>query len=171
MLGLGVEQAPGYKGGKPQEEIQKTIEKLAETLGLSSSAFSQPQAGENNIVEWPLDTLLEKLPEPVQQSAHYAINRTIKFQKFSPYPFISRDIALWVDEGVQAADIETVLKETAGNLLVRLSLFDEYKKDARISYAFRLVFQSPDRTLTNDEVNTIMTRITAKAKEQGWEVR
>jgi len=78
---------------------------------------------------------------------------------------------VWVDESVNATDIEKVLKEIAGQLLVRITLFDEYKKDARISYAFRLVFQSPDRTLTNEEVNTIMSNVTAKVTEKKWEVR
>ncbi|MBI4086379.1 phenylalanine--tRNA ligase subunit beta [Candidatus Kaiserbacteria bacterium] len=171
MLGLGVENAPGYKGGKPQEEIRKAMEKLAEALGLPSSALSQAQTGEGGIVEWPLDALLEKLPEPPQATPRYEINRAVRFQKFSPYPFIARDIAMWVDEGVSASDIETVLKATAGDLLVRLSLFDEYKKDARISYAFRLVFQSMDRTLTNEEINAVMTQVTQAVTAKNWEVR
>lgn len=170
MLGLGIENAPGYKGGKPQEEIQKTIEKFAEALGLPADVLENKTV-EDGIVEWPLDTLLEKLPEAPQEPVHYEINRTAIFQTFSPYPFIARDIALWVNEGTSAQEIESILKETAGELLVRLSLFDEYEKDDRISYAFRLVFQSPDRTLTNEEINTIMDRVTAAVTAKNWEVR
>jgi phenylalanyl-tRNA synthetase beta subunit len=45
-------------------------------------------------------------------------------------------------------------------------------KDGRTSYSFRLVFQSYDRTLTDAEVNDIMTKITNKIKENsGWQVR
>ncbi len=51
-------------------------------------------------------------------------------------------------------------------------LFDEFKKDGKISYAFRLVFQSYDRTLTDQEVNNIMTKITDQIKaKNGWQVR
>ena len=170
MLGLGVENASGHKGSKPAEEIKNTAEKLSEALGLSFSTLQLAQT-DNGIIEWSFDALLNQLPEPPQEPPHYEINRTAKFKKFSPYPFIARDIAVWVDESVNATDIEKVLKEIAGHLLVRITLFDEYKKDARISYAFRLVFQSPDRTLTNEEVNTIMSNVTAKVTEKKWEVR
>ena len=51
-------------------------------------------------------------------------------------------------------------------------LFDEFKKGDKISYAFRLVFQSFDRTLTDTEVNDIMNKITNKIKENDdWQVR
>ena len=57
-------------------------------------------------------------------------------------------------------------------------LFDEFKKptrpgeDGKISYAFRLVFQSYDCTLTDAEVNEIMTKITNKIKKNNdWQVR
>ena len=51
-------------------------------------------------------------------------------------------------------------------------LFDEFKKDGKTSYAFRLVFQSYDRTLTDQEVNEVMNTITEKITEQeGWQVR
>lgn len=93
------------------------------------------------------------------------------FAPYSPYPFISRDIALWVPEGVSAHDIETMLQIGAGELLVRLSLFDEFKKDGRTSYAFRLVFQSFERTLTDAEVNVIMELLSSEAKRRGFEVR
>ena len=51
-------------------------------------------------------------------------------------------------------------------------LFDEFKKGNQISYAFRLVFQSYNCTLTDAEVNEIMTKITNKIKENNdWQVR
>jgi phenylalanyl-tRNA synthetase beta subunit len=45
-------------------------------------------------------------------------------------------------------------------------------KDGRTSYAFRLVFQSYERTLRDEEVNDIMTKISSKIKDNpGWQVR
>ena len=50
--------------------------------------------------------------------------------------------------------------------------FDEFKKDNKISYAFRLVFQSYDRTLTDSEVNEIMNKIIEKIQEhKDWQIR
>lgn len=103
-----------------------------------------------------------------------------KFKMWSLFPFIARDIAVFVPEGVGSADVAKVIKENMGGMVVRgPELFDEFKKPAspagggdKVSYAFRLVFQSYDRTLTDAEVNDFMTKITDKIKENsGWQVR
>jgi phenylalanyl-tRNA synthetase beta subunit len=41
----------------------------------------------------------------------------------------------------------------------------------KISYAFRLVFQSYEKTLTDDEVNEMMEPYYALFKEKGYEIR
>ena len=56
-------------------------------------------------------------------------------------------------------------------LLTRYSLFDTFKKEGKVSYAFRMVFQSMEKTLTDDEVNSVMTAIYEALKGKGWEVR
>lgn len=96
-----------------------------------------------------------------------------KFKMWSLFPFITRDVAVWVPEGVRSSEVLKIIKENTGDLVVRgPELFDEFKKDGKTSYAFRLVFQSYDRTLTDTEVNEIMTKITNKIKEKkGWQVR
>ncbi len=93
------------------------------------------------------------------------------YQSFSNYPFIARDIALWVSSDVAESDIEKIIHERATELLVRFDQFDRFEKEGRVSYAFRLVFQSMDRTLTDDEVNGIMDTISASLREAGYEVR
>jgi phenylalanyl-tRNA synthetase beta chain len=93
------------------------------------------------------------------------------YQPFSLYPFIARDIALWVPGGIGAESIEKTIRENAGELLVRLDQFDSFEKEGRVSYAFRLIFQSFERTLTDDEINSIMTTITAALTAKGYEVR
>ena len=59
----------------------------------------------------------------------------------------------------------------AGDLVVRLSLFDSFTKDERTSYGFRLVFQSFERTLTDVEVNAQMESVYEAVKENDWEAR
>lgn len=94
-----------------------------------------------------------------------------RYQSFSKYPFIVRDIALWVPESASADQVLSAIRDASGDLLVRSSLFDEFKKDGRISYAFRLVFQSFDKTLTDEEVNERMESVNSAVQKQGWEVR
>lgn len=93
------------------------------------------------------------------------------YKSFSVYPFITRDIALWVPSGTDVSVIESVLRENAGELLLRLDQFDHFEKEGRVSYAFRLVFQSRERTLTDDEVSGIMGKISAALRAAGHEVR
>lgn len=93
------------------------------------------------------------------------------YKPFSTYPFISRDIALWVPESVSGDEIEKILKENGGELLIQCRLFDEFKKEGKVSYAFRLIFQSFERTLTDDEVGKVMDSVTEVLKEKGFEVR
>lgn len=100
------------------------------------------------------------------------LSETLHFQPFSRYPAITRDIALFVPSDASPDKIEKVIRENAGKLLVRLGLFDKFKKGDRTSYAFRLVFLSQERTLIDEEVNTIMQKISSKLTEnKGFEIR
>ncbi|MFZ1019990.1 MAG: hypothetical protein WAN61_03320, partial [Minisyncoccia bacterium] len=65
-----------------------------------------------------------------------------KFQMWSLFPFIARDVAVWVPEEVESSKVYKVIEENAGEMVVRgPELFDEFKKDGKVSYAFRMVFQ------------------------------
>lgn len=75
-----------------------------------------------------------------------------------------RDIAVWIPGTVgQDEMLMDIIKKEAGELLVNITLFDVYEKvdEKKTSYAFRLVFQSMEKTLSDDEVNPIMDKITA----------
>lgn len=96
-----------------------------------------------------------------------------KFHMWSLFPFIARDVSLWVPENVSSDEVTKIIKENMGDMVVQgPELFDEFKKDGKTSYAFRLVFQSHDRTLTDAEVKEIMEKINNKIKEhEDWQVR
>jgi phenylalanyl-tRNA synthetase beta subunit len=96
-----------------------------------------------------------------------------KFKMWSLFPFIVRDIAVWVPDSTEGEDIAKVIKENMGDLVLRgPDLFDSFSKEGKTSYAFKLVFQSYDRTLTDAEINEIMSKITNKIKDNnGWQVR
>ena len=127
------------------------------------------------------DTFVQVLGSPVQDSLKeqaqpdhsQKYTGSVFFKPWSIYPFISRDIAVWVPENILSDDVEKIIKNNAGDLLILTPrLFDEFKKDGKTSYAFRLVFQSYERTLLDSEINEIMTKITNKIKEKNdWQVR
>ena len=103
-----------------------------------------------------------------QEDSHKKI-----FVPWSIYPFISRDVAVWMPEGESAEKLKNILKENGTDLLIKEPyLFDSFIKDGKTSYAFRLVFQSYDRTLTDTEINDIMTNINHKISENtNWQIR
>ena len=84
---------------------------------------------------------------------------------------------MFVPENVTREDIEHVLRAEGGALAVTLRLFDVFTKEfadgsKKISYAFRIVFQSQEKTLTDAEINPIMEKITrALNSNVGWRVR
>lgn len=95
------------------------------------------------------------------------------FIPWSIYPFITRDVAVWMLEGEDKDKLKKILKDNGTDLLIKEPyLFDSFTKDGKTSYAFRLVFQSHERTLTDNEVNEIMTKINQKISEnKDWQVR
>ena len=94
------------------------------------------------------------------------------YKPFSIYPFVLRDIALWVPSGTDVGFTKPYIEREAGELLFRCDLFDTFEKDGKVSYAFRLVFQSMERTLSDAEVNAIMEKVTSALNAQeGWQVR
>ncbi len=122
------------------------------------------------VAEVQFTNLYLSLPLPL---AYEAVSKAlpISYVPFSVYPAMSRDIALWVPEGTSAEAIESILNPSAGPLRVRTTLFDEFTKDGRTSFAFRLVFQAGERTLTDGEVNTVMETVYEAVSKKGWEVR
>jgi len=93
------------------------------------------------------------------------------YKPFSIYPFITRDIALWMPSGTEVSETEEVIRKHAGELLARLDQFDKFEKEGRVSYAFRLVFQSMERTLTDEEVHGVMKKIEKTLTAGGFTVR
>jgi phenylalanyl-tRNA synthetase beta subunit len=115
----------------------------------------------------------EKPLEIADRSAYeeFPLSATERYRTFSKYPYVVRDIALWVPAGTAADTVLALITAGAGGLLARAELFDQFEKAGRVSYAFRLIFQSFERTLTEAEINPIMEKIYATLKEKGFEIR
>ena len=99
------------------------------------------------------------------------LSSTTRYQTFSRYPFIVRDIALWTPAGTESETVLQIIRSCAEDLLVRSELFDRFEKGNKVSLAFRLIFQSFEKTLTDAEVNAVMERISAALKARGFEIR
>lgn len=110
---------------------------------------------------------------PIESALYDAlpVSEAERYAPFSRYPSITRDIAMWVPVGTSPETVLTMIRSQAGQLLARADLFDEFKKAERISYAFRLVFQSFEKTLTDTEVNGLMDGVSTVLGAQGYEIR
>ncbi|MCB9806090.1 phenylalanine--tRNA ligase subunit beta [Candidatus Nomurabacteria bacterium] len=155
------------KKPKASEFINTVIDELNNALDLKIKEVSENE----HILEVVIpDRVLNS--ETVKNSPLLANSTEIEsYKTFSQYPFVLRDIAVWVPDNIPTDGLLNLIKEHTGELLVNTKLFDEYKKDGKVSYAFRLVFQSFEKTLTDDEVNVVMEKVNKALESKGWEVR
>jgi phenylalanyl-tRNA synthetase beta chain len=167
-LAIGVHDLHLKRGGKKNEEhLNETLEFLSKKLDQDFSPFTLRG---RDVYEIDLQKLVEILSKPKAYDSFEKPSEAT-YKQISQYPFTSRDIAVFVPESVTQDELQKIITEKAGTLLVRDTLFDVFKKEGKVSYAFRLVFQSHERTLTDDEINKIMESISATLAEKGWQVR
>ena len=88
-------------------------------------------------------------------------------RKLSTYPPATQDVALVVDAGVPAGEVEAALRDGAGELLESVRLFDVYRGEqvgeGKASLAYALRFRAPDRTLTVEEATAAREAAVAEA--------
>lgn len=92
------------------------------------------------------------------------------------FPAVIRDIALVVPETLAHGDIVKAITKAGPKTLTGIKLFDIFKPKtldgAKRSLAYSLEFRSPERTLTDDEVNAACEKIMTVLKNTlGAEVR
>jgi phenylalanyl-tRNA synthetase beta chain len=82
------------------------------------------------------------------------------------FPAATRDVAFVVKETVAAGDLLAAVREAAGPLAENVAIFDRFVGGSvpagSVSLALRVVYRSPDRTLTDAEVDASHARIEAE---------
>ncbi len=88
---------------------------------------------------------------------------SVRYQPFSPFPRVRRDLALVVDEAVPAGDLLAAIRQECPDLVEKISLFDIFRGVAvgqgKKSLAISLIFRNFSSTLTDQEVNSIVENI------------
>lgn len=168
VLGIAARTTGSKKGAADEKIMQETQEALSKQFGIPFEGTVM-----HGILEIDFDDVVSKMkldPDDIFEERDRKTN--ITYKKISPYPFMARDIALFVPVGVSPEEAWKIIEKESGMLLIRLRLFDTYEKEGKVSYAFRLVFQSDERTLTDTEIGQVMERITAVLEnEREWQVR
>ncbi len=97
-------------------------------------------------------------------------NETMRSTPLPRFPSVVRDLSILVDDALSAETVRGTIRAAAPATLVLVREFDRYQgkgiPDGKVSLSLRLTFQSSDRTLTDDEVqsamNAIVEALTAK---------
>ena len=93
-----------------------------------------------------------------------------RYEPLPTMPPAEFDLALVVPAGVVAADVERVIRATAGELLERLELFDLYTGAGigagQRSLAWRLTFRHPERTLRDKEIEGRRAKILSALQQE-----
>ncbi|HET7762077.1 MAG TPA: phenylalanine--tRNA ligase subunit beta [Phycicoccus sp.] len=96
-----------------------------------------------------------------------AAEATVQARPLATYPMAQSDVALVVERSVPAARVRDALVAGGGELLEAVHLFDVYEGEQvgpdHKSLAYRLVFRSPERTLTTEEVSGLRDAAVAAA--------
>ncbi len=105
-----------------------------------------------------------------------AIDSEKRFVPTPKFPAVSRDIAMLVDDALPVADIEDTIRDAAGSLLEEVKLFDVYKgsqiAEDKKSVAYALSFRSAEKTLSEEEVSSVMAKVLKMLGEKlGAELR
>jgi phenylalanyl-tRNA synthetase beta chain len=120
--------------------------------------------GSWGVFELDLPTLFDQVPERVP------------YEDVVSFPAVHQDLAFVVDEDVLAGELVEAAREAAGAVLRDVAVFDVYRGEpiraGRKSVALHVSFQSPERTLSDEDARAIRERIVAALGEKfGAELR
>jgi phenylalanyl-tRNA synthetase beta chain len=108
-------------------------------------------AGEWGGLELDLGSLFAESREPVT------------YEDVITYPAVRQDLAFVVPEEVEAGELVDAAREAAGPELREVEVFDVYRGEqvgeGKKSVAFSVVFQSPERTLSDEDAATLRQKI------------
>ena len=98
-----------------------------------------------------------------------------KYQNFSKFPVVERDLALLVPQKMPSANLTDAARRAGGALLQSVDVFDIYDgqgiPEGFKSVAIGMSFQAPERTLVESEIEEVVGKIIAEEQRLGAQVR
>jgi len=171
-------------------DAKGVVENILSQLGLKASFENSddegllPGGGTNIIVEDDRIGILGELHPKVAQA--FELSNTIclieidleklltkitgikEYQPIPRFPSVTRDIALVVDEQVSYRTVENIIQSFP--LVTQVTLFDLYQgeqiAEGKKSFAIRIVYQSPSRTLIDEEVDQTQEQMLARLHQE-----
>ena len=150
FLTPGRAAAASAEGGGARAEIAV----LGQLLPAIAAARGFPAAEEIYVAEIDLAALFA-----------IAAGDIVRAESLPRFPSIVRDVSILVPDTLPAATVRGTIRSSAPPTLVSIVEFDRYTGKGvpaeQVSLSLRLTFRAPDRTLTDDEVQTAMSEIVA----------
>ena len=124
----------------------------AEVHNIQADRRDLPAGDEVYVAEINLDLLTAQAP-----------TGTLRATALPRFPWVVRDVSILVEDTLSAGTVRGTICSAAPGTLIDIREFDRYQgkgiPDGKVSLSFRLTFQSPERTLTDEEVQAGMQHI------------
>lgn len=94
-----------------------------------------------------------------------------KFVEVSKYPPITRDISFVVDNKFVPNDYFDLIRDQGGDLIEEVTLLDKFESEEKfgkekVSYTYRIIYRSNERTLLTSEIDPIQAKIYQQTAQQ-----
>jgi phenylalanyl-tRNA synthetase beta chain len=101
------------------------------------------------------------------------IDETVDYKIVSKYPKINRDVAFFVPTEFSVEEATDLIKKVLPQEARELKIFDIYNdvENEKKSFAFRIIFQSDEKTLSDEFANGEMEKVYEILKKNNFEIR
>lgn len=90
------------------------------------------------------------------------LRKNLKAKEIGKFPEVTRDISMYVSKDIKYKDIESSIIKANKKLIEEVKLFDIYENEndkERKSIAVRITFRDNNKTLEENEINTVMDKV------------
>jgi phenylalanyl-tRNA synthetase beta chain len=138
----------------------------SQKIGFLGEVDPSAGSGQGKVIAFDLD--FEKLITLCSEEHEY--------QVISQYPSAVRDLAILVPQTTKVVDVMNKINITGGKIIRDVDIFDIYAgselPDGKKNFAFHIIYQAQDRTLSTKEIDTVHKKImSALEKNIEWQVR
>jgi phenylalanyl-tRNA synthetase beta chain len=190
---IGADHWSGGTRAMDYFDIQGVVERVAQTLRVDVSMnpvaepWLVPGRGAAIVADGvrigAMGLLVSSIVEQHELSASDAIyvadidldsvpvaDDDLQVEALPRHPSVTRDISILVADTMPAGTVRRTVRESAPEILVRVSEFDRYQgkgvPDGQVSLSLRLTFRAPDRTLIDSEVQKAVDAVLTALKDQ-----
>lgn len=164
-------------GKNAKKFIDDAVSKISNKIGIDTGLLKNTEISRSEIekfkIKKPVTYLFEIEIEKIIQNMIIdndeldlvVYNQDVHYRSISKYPSVTRDLAFILDKDKKSLEIIDMIYKVS-ELINRVELFDEFESDKfgkdKKNIAFHLYLQSMDRTLNDQEAETVIKEVIDK---------